>query len=582
MMKSLIGKSLQFATVLAMLAAAACEDPQMLSQQCTSDHDCAAGTRCHQESNQCLAPVRSTRDIEVQPSNQNNQGWVAQEFIKPTLTADGKVTLQLKGSVSIQGKVYASDDPTKMVPARIVAWRESLIPGRPRVQVQTEVPKGGGKADGPGKKSSYVLWLAKGFKYSFYVAPTAPLDAKYPPLVVSNLMLSDHLKKDFVLEGTERSVQVKGSIVDATGKALKAANVTDQQGNKLSASLQVRATEMVGSNQSTIAVTDSATGAFTFRVPPGVKVPATGRVYNLHVESAPGGVPVPTVTCSNLVLGLFSGQKAVQNLGSLQLPAFLLPQVYTWRVKGKDGTPVAGAKVKAYLAFDKLPHSKGFDSCSAYYRRTAITDASGKVSMMLLPGTKAKNQGYEVTVTSPPSSRFASRLVSSMEVGSGGGVLADMVLAKRYLLSGTVVDQDGVPVKSASIVAEGIKSLVGTSRVQPATTSASSDAQGIFTLYADSGNYNLNIRPPQGAAMPSFVMRNKSVTGDVSNLLFKIPTGFVLTGSVQLAGGKPLASAKVEVYEQVYDSDKTLVATQRASRITSQDGTFHMVLPASQ
>ena len=563
------------------LAAVACDDGTSLGVECGADQDCTQGSVCHLESGKCLANVQTVPALEVWPPASNNQGWVSQEFLAPTVGGDDKLILQLAPSVSIQGSVYASDKPNKTVPSTVIAWRSSLIEGRPKVQVETTV-EAPGKTDSP---KDYVMWLAKGHKYTFFIVPKKPNNALYPPLVVDAMTLSSHTKKDFVLEGMERTVAVKGKVLDASGEAIRKdkVKVTDPKDPKvqLSTSLRVWAFEADGVYQSTQSKTHDTTGAFTFRVPASVTVPATGRIYTVRVESMPGSIPVPTVSCSNVVLGIFSGQKAEQDLGSLHLPAFLMPKAYTWYVKGSDKkTQVAGATVTFRLNFDKMPRNQGFDKCSAYYQQTAVTDSNGKVTMLLLPGA-SKNQLYQVTVSSPTGSRYASRLIKEMEVGASGGVHKDIILDDRYELTGKVVGPDSKPVVGAAIEAVGIKSLIGTSSVQAATTFTTTDAMGIFNLFADAGNYNINVRPPHGAALPSYAMRNKSVTGNVKDLLFKIPRGTILSGTVKQPGGKSLDHAKVEVYEQVFGSDKkTLTTTLRASDISGASGSFSLVLPA--
>ena len=567
-----------------LLAPAGCDDiAAKLDAECMDNLDCAHGMVCHQESGKCLANVQIVPSVEVWPPSNNNQGWVAQEFINPGLGPDGKLSLRLGESVSMQGSVYASDKPNMPVPSRVVAWRDSKIKGRPRVQVETTVGTGG-KTDTP---KDYVMWLAPGHKYTFLIAPKMPFNVLYPPLVMDNVTIASHAKKDFVLEGEERTVAVKGKLVDAAGNAIRDDKVKIKDPAKpkdptayLSSSLHIWAKEVGGFHESTLAKTDHLTGAFSFRVPASTTVPATGRTYDVKVESQPGSIPMPTLTCTNVVLGIFSSAKAEQDLGSLRMPAFLMPKLFTWSVKGSDKlSKVAGATVTFHLAMDKVPRNQGFEKCTAYYQQTAITDATGKVTVMLLPGS-TKNQKYQVTVAAPNGSPYASRLIKDLEVGSSGGVHKDIILDDRYELSGKVVGPDGKPVAGAKVEAAGIKS-VASATVQPATTSATTDAKGIFKLFADSGNYNINVRPPYGAALPSYVMRNISVTGNHDDLLFKIPMGTILAGTVKQPGGKALGNARVEVYEQVYHTDqKTLTTTLRASDISASGGTFSLVLPA--
>jgi len=144
--------------------------------------ECGKGEACDLATNRCL-PRQSgvVPSLEVRPPSQNNQGWEVQEFPKPLMTPDGRVMLKLQQTVSVKGRVHASHDPTLAIPAQIVAWRDSLIQGRPKVQVETSAQTG--KRDG--QSDNYVLWLNRGFSYTFSV--TAPAVGRRKAMRVDGL-----------------------------------------------------------------------------------------------------------------------------------------------------------------------------------------------------------------------------------------------------------------------------------------------------------------------------------------------------------------------------------------------------------
>lgn len=573
--------------ILTMMMVAGCNGAALEGDACHVDGDCDPGKVCHVSTGACLPVVKQAPDLEVWPPNNNNQGWVPQEFVKPLTNADGLLDLRLQASISLQGKVYASDDLGKGIAARVIAWRDSLVFGRPSVQVEVST------AEGSGDPGSFLLWLSKGFTYTFFVVPKS---GKYPPLVVSKLKLDDHTKRDFVLEGDDRAVAVQGKVLDATGNPFKRDTVKNATNGYFTSSVRVRAFEKNGLNQSTIAVTkpgtdkQSGTGEFSFLVPASYKVPATGTLYTLRVETAPGGIPIPTVECKNMVLGIFTStkpkpvSKPVQTVGDLRLPAFLWPKYFTFKVRGKDGSlngaAVSGATVKFSTKLDKMPRSEGFDNCTASYEQTGITDSKGDVTVPLLPGSTGKNMAYMVTVVSPADSPYASRLIAKQEVGSGGGVTETIFLEQRYKLSGKVVDHQDDPVPHATIEAQGIQLASSPANVPLGQTTANADAQGIFSLYVETGTYNFTVRPPQGAGLPSFNVRNKSVQSDLNSLVFKLPAAEVLTGTVRSAGGDLLSGIKVEAYELINETAQTQRACLQTSDISNSSGRFLLVLPA--
>jgi len=572
---------------LALVLAGGCNESTLEGGICHVDADCGPGMACHVSTGACLPSVEQAPDLEVWPPNNNNRGWVPQEFIKPLTGDDGLLDLRLQASISLQGKVYASDDLGKGIAARVIAWRDSLVFGRPKVQVEVST------AEGTKNKGTFLLWLSKGSTYTFNIIPNS---GKYPPLVVSKLKLADHTKRDFVLEGEDRAVEVQGKILDATGNPLLEDTVKKALGKDFSSSVRVRAFEKNGLNQSTIAKTQPGTatgtdaGEFSFLVPASYKVPATGTLYTLRVETAPGGIPIPTVECKDMVLGIFTSSKPkpvskpVQTVGALRLPAFLWPKYFTFKVRGKDGSlngaAVSGATVKFSTKLDKMPRSEGFDNCTASYEQTGTTDSKGDVTVALLPGNSGKNMAYTVTVVSPADSPYASRLITKQEVGSGGGITETIFLEQRFKLSGKVVDHQDDPVPHATIEAQGIQLASSPANVPLGQTTANADAQGIFSLYVETGTYNFTVRPPQGAGLPSFIVRNKSVQSDLNSVVFPLPEPQVLTGTVRSAGGDLLSGIKVEAYELINETAQTQRACLQTSDISNSRGRFLLVLPA--
>jgi hypothetical protein len=534
--------------------------------RCSLDGDCASGV-CSAATGECLPITHKAPGLEVWPPSQNNQGWVVQEFPKGTLKPNGEVHVQLAAGVSLEGQVYASDldaaGGKKLIPARIVVWRDSKLEGRPPVQVETTVTPSQreGKTQG---QTTYVLWLARG-TYTAYVVPLEPYDALYPPVVVNGIKVEDHLKQDFVLDGDDRAVDVTGRVVDAAGKPL----VRD----KTAVPVRVRAFRPGGLGYSTLGSAD-ASGAFTFKVPAGVES------YTVRVERAPDGEPIPTMECTGRVLGIM-GADQKQAIGDLTLPPFRFAEPYAVKVVGVDDLPVAQATVTFTTAL-AVSAPNGYKECSASFTQSGITDAEGKVTLKLLPGD-AKNRSYSVTVVSPASSPHASQWLASVEVGPQGGALQAFVLDRRYVLRGRVEMAGAQPVPGAMIEAGAIASGEALSALPPSKASATTDATGAFELHVDPGVYNIDIRPPVDLALPAFGLTAKSIQGNLDGVLFTVPEAKALRGRILDPSGRELPSAQVKVYDLVPELEKPLKhkAVLRGSSVTDPTGSFALLLPPS-
>lgn len=552
--------------LLALALLAACDAKSAPEGSCALDGDCASGV-CNTSTGQCLPSSHKAPGLEVWPPTQNNQGWVAQEFPEGTLKPNGEVQVQLAAGVSLEGQVYASDlddkGGKKLIPARIVVWRDSKLPGRPPVQLETTVTPSQREGKNQGQ-TTYVLWLARGV-YTAHVVPLEPFDALYPPVVVSGIKVEDHLKQDFVLDGKDRAVDVTGRVVDATGKPL----VRD----KAPVPVRVRAFRPGGLGYSTLGTAD-ASGVFAFKVPAGVES------YTVRVERSPDGEPVPTMECAGRVLGIM-GADQKQAIGDVTLPPFRFAEPYAVKVVGVDDLPVAQATV-TFTAALAVSAPNGYKECSASFTQSGITDSEGKVTLKLLPGD-AKNRSYSVTVVSPASSPYASQWLASVEVGPQGGALQAFVLDRRYVLRGRVETTGERPVPGAIIEAGAIASGEALSALPPSKASATTDATGAYELHVDPGVYNIDIRPPVDLALPAFGLTAKSIQGNLDGVLFIVPEAKALRGRILDPTGHELPSAQVKVYDLVPELEKPLKhkAVLRGSSVTDPSGSFALLLPPS-
>lgn len=517
--------------------------------------------------------------LEVSPPA-NNQGWVRQEFVS------GQRDLQLDEAVSLQGIVHASDDDTPLA-ARVRVWRDSLIDGRPSVLFETTTA--GVDTDHEG----YVLWLTRNQTYSLFVTPQPPADATLPPALEGGLKLENHGKKDVVLDGADRAVEVVGKVVDAAGKPFTFA-------------VQVRAYHEGGwlrstegqtcgsADQAACACTDdSCYGDFSVRIPYGV------RSYTVRVEPAiateidSGNLQksaVPTMECTKAVLGLVSPKNGetprMQLTEAVRLPPFPKAQEYKLTVLGSDDLPLPGAQVTFETALEVPQAASIFKGgCTATFRRTTTTDDMGSVTLALLPGDST-NRIYQVTVISPPQGPHASKYVPSYELGPSGGTLAPLRLDRRHELRGEVVDDLDRPLAGTRVEAQGLVVSTTTSvGLPPSSVSASTDSRGEFVLFVDPGVYHVHCSPAAGSGAPRFSWLAKEVQGSIDGLRFKAPQPTLLRGQVRLPMTKErlvpegAGGFTINAYESVPRPDASISSVLRATAISDVSGTYRLVLP---
>ena|GEM_PF-3881179 len=587
-----------------LLLAAGCS-PALEGGRCLADSDCGSGTYCNIPQQTCVYPATSVSALEVRPPSNNTRGQIDQEFNAPKADDLGYFALQLAQPVSAQGSIFASDAPDVPIPAQIVALRSSEITGREeqKVEVSTLDPRYKAASEGDdAAKGEYVLWLTKDYRYTFHVSPRAPFDQTYPT-AVHVYDMTDHRQLDFELDGADRTVEIGGYVSEFSGTGASIA--------PLPFSAQIRAIGETDGAQSTVGricggssddpsyccEAASCLGSYRFRIPQRSDL----QSYTIKIESIPtssasfvvdsaSNIPlIPTVECRGVLLGLVDMNKkpASQTLTDIRLPPFPYAQQYSLSLRGasqdtKDNkSNLAGIQVQFYtqLPMDDLA---GLGNCTAFYRRTAISDSEGRVQLPLLPGTAVANMTYQIVVSPPPSSPWAARSITSYDVGPAG-TLPAIELSRRHLVTGRVVDPEGRPVASAAIETKGIATANGDTQGQlPAKSSATSDGDGLFSLYVDSGIYNIQVRAPAESGLASHTFYQRQIVDDVDGWGISLSTGRLLLGRATTFDGQPADGFGIRVFElalpSAQSSEISLNPMVVAQSTTDSNGDFRAVV----
>lgn len=534
-------------------------DACSFSGQCESDSDCDGDRVCHKLSGRCLTFVANTPlPIEVVPP-QNESGLIPEEF------SNTHNTLALTSALSLQGQVLTSD-VNKSIPARIRLWRASNISGRPPVYVETTIES----------EQSFLLWLKPHSPYSLFVSPSEPYKNTYPPKLDRDLEINDHLIRDLVLDGQDRSILVTGKVLGAGsiplnyGVTVNASHVDGWLRSTDATTCSIHSIESCTCNDS------SCQGEFSFRVPYGV------RSYTLKIQSSEEASTnenektnlIPKMECEGIVLGIVSPetpQAKTTIKEALILPEFAPPQSFTFKIVNENDEPISGVVIRAQRDFEVKSFPAVFEKCSASFSQQNTTNSSGELTLWLPPSSE---EAFTLSILSPPASQYASTRLKGFVLNDPSTPIV-LHLEPRFALSGRLLDEQGDPLIRTQIIAK--PSQQAPSDVYAGASSTITDERGNFTLYTDLGSFNLHFTP--STFLPSFSALGIQANGNVDGLEYQAPPSGLVRGQIETEITKYLADFSVNAYLP-QDSDINLgSAILRGTARTSKDGKFELILP---
>jgi hypothetical protein len=281
-----------------------------------------------------------------------------------------------------------------------------------------------------------------------------------------------------------------------------------------------------------VAIAVSADGVGTFKFAPGEPVR-----YELHEVAARGYLPfVPEVGHSPVVLVARPGVR----IGDVTL--HLVPAVgYEGKVLDSNGNPVGGAEVR------RLGGGPG--------ERRWESDREGKFAFhaedgALLEGRKVGHGAgrAEVDFAVQVSHQLTIRLGPAGADGGAGAALGS--------IAGRVVDAQGRPVEGALVQARADDRRALPGRERHPSGSATSDADGAFTIEdLDEVDHEVTARGP-GRASAS------GVRPGARGLELRLALGGAIEGVVRdAASGRPVAGFVVELLERRGALERASVAT---------------------
>jgi hypothetical protein len=281
-------------------------------------------------------------------------------------------------------------------------------------------------------------------------------------------------------------------------------------------------------------------GAFTLMVPTGGADAVPPQALAVELEPATPDAPEPDFWATPFAL------TANLDLGDVHLPAYGQPNTFRFVFHGDatDGQPVAGAIVRArtLLAMDATGTTD--------FLRDGLTDETGQASLSLFPGSTAALRFYDIAVVPPADSGYATTCLQMFPLATGG-LLTTIVLAPRPFLAGSVVGADGSPAAGVVVQATRTAGAQATACDAYASTpemTATTAADGTFSLQVDVGAYTLDFDPPAGAPYPRLTEIGVVVAASGASHAVVLPPGAVVEGTVRDATGQPLPLAGVRFF----------------------------------
>lgn len=561
----------RFVVAFAGLLAAACAadmGTQYQPVECATDTHCPEGSACS-SFGRCLPlrdPVEVPLGIEVydQRVGSPRLGQLILDLGPTELVPgpDGVVRVTVPDAFTIQGTVRTNTLDAS-VQALLLSYRLSHIPGRGVTSASQSL----GRVNSAG--APYELTLVQPDPYVVQVVPQ-PATA-FSPMLVYRQFSRDTLV-DFTLGVV--NYEVLGRVVDANGAPVPGVTVF--------------IFDFETGAASTVAVTSAMPedlGQFRCRFS---DVPASLSIFT---GAGSTGVVLPSVRFDVSVSELDAWTQARGEdgylTGDLVIPSLAPPITFGTNVfgflAGGGREVVSGAKVSFKAVVGGGTRDDGVIAAEG------TTNTDGNVTVSLVPGDYETGRLYEVTVTTPIDSPFASAK-KILEVGPLSGYGESIELERRVTAVGQVTSpDDGAPLSQVTVKATPATSSTGNpneAMIDPTyQPSTQTDSSGWFTLLLDPGYYDFSLIFPDRLKYPNATFFDQIVAQMRAGTPFSfVPTQPALVQILVVdKRGMPLSSMEVRAYQVAAEcplsGECTVPAQLLSSARSNQDGRVSLIVP---
>jgi hypothetical protein len=541
------------AAVAALTAALGCSRAKLQAPACSTDDHCGGGLAC--VGGECIpfaaAPQGWAVDISPLPEAPASFTELASMALAGSAL---NVTASAKASVAISFTLEAPS--AALSRAHVVLTVPSAIPGRPDLTFETNLPESAVAGVVP-PVTLPVPADVIGRQGTLQILPTAPDNLTHAP------------SRYEVTVATALLVALPAKVITIRGRLLSAVG-DPREGFTARAFFHAG-----GALVSNAAVTDKD-GVFSLMVPAGLATDAP--LVSVDVTPPTDGPADPWLSVKAFPL------TAGKDLGDLKLPPFSQANVFRFVAHGgaAEGPAVARAIVRAHAALAET--TDGTFTSATEFQSDGLTDAAGRASLELLPGSTAELRNYDLTVIPPAGSPYGLRCIAKFPLSVGGTAEAPanvpgIELPRRPVLAGTVTGSDGAPAVGVVILAtrsaaDAATSCPGDVGASPATTTT--DDHGHYELPLDPGVYQIDYDPPARAPVPrltetGIIVPGAEAAGDggvgqVSHTV-QLPAGVVIEGTTRDSTGGVLPLAGVRLYQVACTSTETCSGPGRVAPI---------------
>jgi hypothetical protein len=516
-------RDIAVAALVTLAGLSACHSTPVVAPACRHDADCGAGACV---SGTCLvrALPPPTWGMEIAPTTDSTSAFT--ELLDATGPAD-TYDLQAAPKVTLTGTLATDPGAATLKTAHVVLKVPALIPGRPQLQYEADLLPPG--ADGSVTFSLAVSATCLGRMGTLQILPTTPDDATHAPATFTVPITSS-----LSVAVPAKTLTLKGRVLSALG---------DPVGGLVARAFSNGAlVSNVATTAAANGTNDADRGTFSLMV----RTSADGTPpspLTVEVEPATSDTPQPHFWTKPMMFATST------DLGDVHMPAYGQPATFKFAFQGEGGAvDVNNAVVRAHTVL----LDDGMSTID--FLRGGVTDATGHVSLDLLPGSTVAKRPYDIAVVPPAGSPWAATCLQMFPVVTGG-LQPVTTLQRRPVISGVVSSSDGLPVGGVVVLATrtAVASTTPCDVLAGAPQAvATTEADGTFSFALDSGVYTVDLDPPAGEPYPRLTQSNVRVS-DASPAApeewrLQLPGGALVEGTVRDATGKPVPLAGVKFY----------------------------------
>jgi hypothetical protein len=320
----------------------------------------------------------------------------------------------------------------------------------------------------------------------------------------------------------------------------------------------------------------------------------TGNAGLFDLKIVPGaGVKAPSIERFNV--RPTTALAGFATLDAIRYPALPRPIKFQLPVAGADAAGGRKAALGATVRFTSVLLSSSTEKVQ--YETQAEVGTAGFAELDLIPGVLEQSRSYDVTVLPLANTLQGTQWDAKISVGpanpSGeGGLLAELDLPARVLITGTVRDADGKPVNKVTVrpqlsaefttsAGPAIMEKISGMRLPEVTT----NELGFFSVYLDAklarldALYDVELIPLGSSVLPRWSRDRVAPSAEVSKVELgdvPLPSASLVSGIVRDELGAPVADAEIRVYMREGSGS----SRQRALAKSDASGKIELVLPA--